>query len=477
MDKSLGVGTRLNHAFRRPAPESGQIATRRMRLVQTTVDLHARAVAEIAERVRGLVGRGDPVHIDKGGVHHVVPLASDPRFRSRPIDISGLDNILSIDATERTCVAEPGVTFSELVRATLPFGLVPAVVPELKDITIGGAVAGCSIESSSFRHGGFHDTALEYEVVTGDGRVVTCSRDSDPLSFGMIHGSYGTLGILTKLTFELVPARPYVRMEYRRSGSIEAFLADMKTACDGGAVDFVDAIAHGPNDFVLCLGTFVEHAPYVSDYTWLDIYYRSTAERNEDYLTTFDYFFRYDTEAHWLTATIPPLQWKPVRFAVGKTVLGSTNLIKWSRRLGPVLGMKRRPEVVVDVFIPAQRMTEFNEWYERSYAFYPLWLVPYRVVEPYPWIDDAHWSRMDGDLMIDCAVYGKKNSERDVDHSQTLEEKTFELGGIKTLISRNHYSRERFWSIYNERNYRAAKEALDPAGVFPDLYEKFSRVE
>lgn len=445
--------------------------------MQTTVDVHDRAVAAIADQVRSLVGRGEPVHIDKGGVHHVVPLAADPRFRSRPVDISGLGRILSIDVAGRRCVTEPGVTFADLVRATLPHGLVPAVVPELKEITVGGAVAGCSVESTSFRRGGFHDTALEYEVVTGDGRILTCSRDSDPLAFGMIHGSYGTLGVVTKLTFELVPAKPFVRMEYRRLESAQAFVDAMKAACDEGEWDFVDAIAHGPDDFVLCLGTYVDVAPYVSDYTWLNIYYKSTTRRTEDYLSTFDYFFRYDTEAHWLTATIPPLQWKPVRFAVGKTVLGSTNLIKWSRRLRPVLGLKRRPEVVVDVFIPARRMLEFADWYARDYSFYPLWLVPYRVPEPYPWIDDGHWARMDDDLMIDCAVYGKKNSEKAVDYSQVLEEKTHELGGIKTLISRNHYSRERFWSIYNEPNYRAAKTLLDPHGAFPDLHEKLGRVE
>ena len=31
----------------------------------------------------------------------------------------------------------------------------------------------------------------------------------------MIHGSYGTLGILTRLVFRLVPAKPYVELEYR----------------------------------------------------------------------------------------------------------------------------------------------------------------------------------------------------------------------------------------------------------------------
>jgi FAD/FMN-containing dehydrogenase len=440
--------------------------------MQTTTTTHDRDVAEIAGRVRDLVGRGEPVHIDKGGVHHVVPLPSDPRFISRPIDISSLNRILSIDAGSRTCTTEPGVTFDELVAATLPHGLVPAVVPELEGITVGGAVAGCSIESMSFRYGGFHDTALEYELVTGDGRVVTCSPELDPLLFGMVHGSYGTLGILTKLKFRLIPAQPYVQLDYLHLGSMEELLREMRAACASGAYDFVDAIGHSPSHFVLCLGTFTPGPANPSDYKWLDIYYKSTARLDRDVMTTRDYFFRYDTEAHWLTATIPPLQWKPVRFAVGKAFLGSTNLIKWSRRLAPVMKLKRRPEVVVDIFIPSRRMLDFNRWYEADYAFYPLWLVPYRVPEPYPWIAPDHWARMDDDLMIDCAVYGKKNSDRSVDHSVTLEEKTYELGGIKTLISRNHYSRERFWSIYNEANYRAAKARLDPRGVFPDLFEK-----
>src|SRR5690606_6027705 len=105
----------------------------------------------------------EPVHIDKGGVHHVVPLPSDPRFRSRPIDVSALRRIVEIDRDARRCTAEPGVTFAQLVDATLPQGLVPAVVPELEGITVGGAVAGCAVESMSYRVGGFHDTCRELE--------------------------------------------------------------------------------------------------------------------------------------------------------------------------------------------------------------------------------------------------------------------------------------------------------------------------
>jgi FAD/FMN-containing dehydrogenase len=437
---------------------------------------HTRKVAAVAARVRDLVGRGEPVHVAKGGVRHVVPLPNDPRFRSRPIDVSALRDVLEVDVARRRCVAEPGVTFKELLAKTLPHGLVPAVIPELEGITLGGAVAGCSVESMSYRYGGFHDTCRAYEVVSGAGEVLALSPEHDPLAFGMVHGSYGTLAILTRLEFDLVPARPYVRLEYRTLPSAEAFYAQMSERCTAGDFDFIDGIAHGPSEWVLCLGRFVDRAPYVSDYRRTEIYYKSTRTRREDYLTTEDYCFRYDTECHWLTRTIPPLEWKPVRAALGRHVLGSTNLIQWSGRLAPLLGLKRRPDVVVDVFIPSRRFLDFCAWYARDFAFWPLWIVPYRVPEMYPWIAPGHAARMQDPLMIDCAVYGKPNSEPDVDYSEVLEAKTYELGGIKTLISRNHYTRDRFWEIYHKPHYDEVKRRLDPHGVFRDLFEKFHRV-
>jgi FAD/FMN-containing dehydrogenase len=442
------------------------------------VDLtsHSAKVARIADQVSSLSASAEPVHIAKGGVHHVVPVPSDARFRSRALDASSLDEIIDIDTATNVCVAEAGVTFAELLEATLPRGLMPVVVPELEGITIGGAVSGCSIESTSFRHGGFHDTCLEYEIVTGDGRVLTCSREHDPLIFDMMHGAYGTLGLLTLLTFKLVPAKPYVRMEYRSLPSAAAVMGELDKRIGVGDVDFIDAIVHSPDEFVLCLGTMVDSAPSTSNYRRTGIYYKSTRLREEDYLTTQDYCFRYDADAHWLTRSVPPLQWKPVRAVLGPLFLGSTNLIKWSNRLDKILGLRKRPDVVVDVFIPASKFDEFCGWYQQEFDFYPLWVVPYLMPEPYPWLNADMVERLGDELMIDCAVYGKRNNHPQVDLSALLEAKTYELGGVKTLISRNHYTRERFWSIYNAANYYSVKEKTDPQGFFADIYEKFHHV-
>ncbi len=440
--------------------------------------LHDQKVASIAAAVREHVTMrpGERAHVHKGGPRHVVPLPNDRRFQTTPIDVSSLNQVLAIDPNGHTCTAEPGVSFANLISQTLRFGLIPTVVPELEGITIGGAVAGCSVESMSYRYGGFHDSCLEYELIDGTGSARTLSPKRSPELFHMLHGSYGTLGILTRLTFKLVPAMPFVRMEYRKLATLEDFEAEMLRLCESDEFSFIDGIIHGPNQFVLCLGNFVEKAPYTSNYRWLNIYYRSTLNRREDYLTTKDYCFRYDTECHWITKSIPPLEWKPVRLLVGKMLLGSTNLIRWSGRLERLLSLKKRPDVVCDIFVPSRRFTEFFRWYEKEFQFYPLWIVPYRIPEMYPWVAAEHAARMKETLFMDCAVYGMPNNKPSIDYSELLERKTHELDGIKTLISRNHYTEESFWKVYNQENYEAAKKKLDPNGLFPGIFEKLHRV-
>ena len=351
----------------------------------------------------------------------------------------------------------------------------PTLVPELKTITIGGAVSGCSVESMSYRLGGFHDGCLAYEAVTGRGELLRCTKDSDPELFHRLHGSYGTLGLLTALTFSLVPAKPFVHLTYQRHPSFQSFLAAARARIAAADYDFIDGIIHGPNECILCLGRFVDHAPVTSDYSGAQIFYKSTREKSEDYLTTFDYLFRYDTECHWLTRTLPGLEVPLIRRLLGPYLLGSTNLLTWSQRLRPLLRWQQRPPVVVDVFIPDARADEFLAWYQREFDFYPLWVVPYRVpAGGYPWLNPARSPGRGEGLYFDFAVYGKLEDRPGVWYSELLEQKTRELGGIKTLISRNHYDEATFWSIYDRPGYQAVKQRTDPDNLLRDLYQKFA---
>jgi FAD/FMN-containing dehydrogenase len=435
---------------------------------------HEEKVARVAEAVKARVrAGGGHTSIGKSAVSHFVPNPHDPRHEDRKIDVRDLDRILSIDVERRRAIVEPGVTFVDLVAVTLRHGLLPTLVPELKTITIGGAIAGCSVESMSFVRGGLHDGCVRYELVTGTGEIVECSREQEPLLFEMMHGSYGTLGILTKVELELVPAKPFVRTEYQRFATPEGFYEAMEARIRARDVDFIDGIAHAPDCWVLCLGRFAETAPATSDYTWLDVFYRSTRERSADWLKTEDYLFRYDTECHWLTRSLPGMESRAVRFAVGKALLGSTNLLTWAKRLRPIMKHVRDPNVVVDVFIPKPRFLEFCRWYPEAIGVWPLWLVPYRVEKPYAWVADGHARAMNTDMFIDCAIYGRPPRVGADEGYRRLQDKTRELFGIKTLISKNSYDEATFWSIYHRENWESVKRRTDPHNLFRGLYEKF----
>jgi FAD/FMN-containing dehydrogenase len=428
---------------------------------------HAAKVARVARELRDH-DRSRPVSLRKRAAPHQVPKAGDLRRRDDKIDISDLDAILEIDPVARTCTAEPGVTFEDLVAATLEHGLIPLVVPELRTITIGGAVSGCSIESMSFRVGGFHDTCLAYEVITTTGEVLTCTPDGDrALIFQMLHGAFGTLGVLSKLTFRLTPAKPFVHVTYETYEHLEDYLAAIR-ACRGRAdVDFVDGMIFGPREHVLSLGRFVDEAPYTNRYDWMKIYYRSTRARVADYLRTEDYLFRYDQGV----TNVHPKSWLG-RLLFGK-LLGSARVLRAAEWLHPLLD-DERPTITLDVFLPISRVPEFLAWYERVFGHWPLWMVPYRRVRDYEWVADGFFDRMEDDLFLDLAIYGMQQTG-DTNYHRLMEEKLRELGGIKTLIAHNYYPEDEFWQIWNKPNYDRVKAITDPDNLFRDLYTKTCR--
>lgn len=427
---------------------------------------HARKVARIVEQLRAHTG-DRPLSMKKKGVSHQVPKAKDLRRHDDKIDLTDLTEVLHVDAEHRLCVAEAGVTFVDLVTATMKHGLVPIVVPELKTITIGGAIAGCSIESMSFKYGGFHDTCVAYEVIAATGEVLHCTPDNEhALVFEMIHGTFGTVGILTQLTFRLIPAKEYVHVVYEKYTTLDDYLAAIRRHAAAEDVEFMDGIIHSPELWVLSVGRFVDRAPYTSRYDWMKVYYQSTATRAEDYLRTADYFFRYDRGV----TNVRPSSFVG-RLLFGK-LLSSTQWLWLGEKLHWLLPSER-PTITLDVFVPIRRVAEFMDWYRKEFAFFPLWCVPYRLVKNYAWLDESLHPPADDNLFLDLAIYGMKQRGRDGrNYHRLMEEKLREVGGIKTLIAHNYYPEPEFWSLWNRANYQAVKAKTDPKNLLRDLYAK-----
>jgi len=411
-----------------------------------------------------------------------------PRDRAAsPLDADGFSGVLSVDTSARTADVLGMTTYEDLVDATLPYGLMPLVVPQLKTITLGGAVTGLGIESSSFRNGLPHESVLEMDVLTGAGEVVTATPTNEhrDLYFGFPN-SYGSLGYALRLRIELEPVSPYVHLRHLRFVDVASCVTAIEEVCaeaswDGEAVEFLDGTWFGDDEVYLTLGSWTDTAPYTSDYTGPHVYYRSIENRAEDYLTVRDYLWRWDTDWFWCSRAFGA-QNPVVRRLWPRRLLRSNvywKLVALERRYGVKARIDRasgKPDmeyVIQDIEVPADRLGEFLGFLFRQTGMSPVWLCPLRQRDR-----DTTWDLypLDADTTyVNVGFWGGAvlpPGESEPFHNRAIEQEVARLGGRKSLYSTAFYPREEFWANYGGPAYDVLKKTYDPDGRLLDLYEK-----
>jgi FAD/FMN-containing dehydrogenase len=409
-------------------------------------------------------------------------LFRDRAPRSAPrIDLKHFNRVVALDAAGETVDSEGMTTYAELASATLAHRAMPCVVPQLRSITVGGAMAGVGIEATSFRHGLVHDTAVALEVLTGEGRVVICTRDNEhrDLFFGFPN-SYGTLGYALKLTMRTQPVRKFVQVEHNRfSAAGDCFAAIARFAAQQD-VDFLDGVVFAPDEMVVSVGRFVDEAPYVSDYSFERIYYRSLRERSTDFLTAEGYLWRWDTDWFWCSKNVGA-QHPLVRRLLGRRRLNSITyqrVMRWNTRWRITgawnrLRGVRTESVIQDVDIPIARAAEFLGFLHAEVGIVPIWICP--IAAPDPDAEATLYPLPRGALSVNFGFWDTVSS-RDARPAgfvnRRIEGKVREVGGIKSLYSDSYFTEDEFSSIYNGEVYRALKQRYDPDGTLGDLYAK-----
>ncbi len=402
------------------------------------------------------------------------------RHSKRSLDVSGFDQVLAIDASEGWVDAEGMATYEAIVARTLEHNLMPAVVPELKTITIGGAAAGVGIEASSFKYGLVHETLSELEILTGDGRILRCRPDNEYSD--LFHGfpnSYGTFGYALRLRAVAVPVKPFVELTHRRFSRTDVFFDALAQACASDA-DFVDGVAFSPGELYLNVCRFCDRAAEVSRYTFEHIYYRSIREKERDWLTVGDFIWRWDTDWFWCSKNVgAQVPW--VRRLYGRKRLNSKTyqrIMRWNSRWGFTRAFDRlrgghSESVIQDVDIPLHHAARFLEFFQREIALAPVWICPVRPTAQaaefllFPMTPDQ--------LYVNFGfwdVLRRRQRHQPAHFNRLIERKVGELEGIKSLYSESFYGPDEFSRIYGGESYRALKSKYDPHHVLPDLYAK-----
>ena len=406
------------------------------------------------------------------------------------LDVAAFDGVLSVDPVARTADVQGMTTYEHLVDVTLAHGLMPLVVPELRTITLGGAVTGLGIESTSFRNGCPHESVLELEVMTGDGRIVVARPDGEhsDLFYGFPN-SYGTLGYALRLKIELEPVRRYVRLRHLPFSDADAYfdaVAELVStrSLNGEAVDFIDGTVFENGAHYLSVGSMVDEAPYTSDYTGQQIYYKSIPSRSEDYLTIYDYLWRWDTDWFWCSRGLGvqrprlrrllPKRWR--RRHVYWRIVGFGRRHELLRRLDHLRGRPDREAVIQDVEVPVERAAEFLEVFHREVGITPVWICPLRLRKR-----ERQWTlyALDPDTTyVNFGFWGtveRRPGDRDGDRNRLVEDLVADLGGRKSLYSTSFYEEREFRATYGGEAYDALKLTYDPHDRLLHLYEKCVR--
>jgi FAD/FMN-containing dehydrogenase len=448
---------------------------------------HQRAV----ERLRAsyaAIPPGDPVRLAKRTTNLFRPRAAT---QAPGLDVSGLTGVIEVDPDAETAEVQGMCTYEDLVDATLPHGLIPLVVPQLRTITLGGAVTGLGIESTSFRSGLPHESVLEMDVFTGAGEVVT-TRPGEDL-FDTFPNSYGSLGYATRLRIRLerVPSHVALRhVRYDDPGLLAKAVAEIVDTREheGQRVDGLDGVAFAPGEYYLTLARWTDGfearklAPQPpSDYTGERIYFRSIQERETDLLTMYDYLWRWDTDWFWCSGAFGaqhpvlrrlwPRRWR--RSDVYMKMLGLDRRFHIADRLDRRAGRPMRERVIQDVEVPVERLPEFLDWFDEEIGMRPVWLCPLiatRDWSTYPLEPDRTY--------VNVGFWGTVHVGPDAPRAprnRAIEAKVHELDGHKSLYSEAFYDRVTFDMLYDGPHLAAVKKRYDPDDRLTSLYDKAVR--
>ncbi|MEO7262908.1 MAG: FAD-binding oxidoreductase [Jatrophihabitantaceae bacterium] len=480
-----------------------------------TDQAHAKAVAALTASYAG-IAEGTTVRLAKRTSNLFRPRTEQA---TAGLDVAGLDGVLSVDPVARTADVQGMCTYERLVQECLRHGLMPKVVPQLKTITLGGAVTGLGIESTSFRNGLPHESVLEMDVLTGDGRLLTVSPSQHPDLFHGFPNSYGSLGYAVRLLIALDPVRPFVGLRHVRFADLEALTAAIGqiTAQRSWAdepVDFLDGVVLSTEQAYLCLGRWVDSpaaagVQAASDYTGQQVFYRSIPARERDCLTVSDYLWRWDTDWFWCSAAFgaqnPAIRrlW-PSRYRRSDfyhRLISLDHRFKIAEKIDRLRRRPARERVVQDVEIPLERAAAFLRWFAEHVAMSPVWLCPLMLREPAepdqrgldrrgsdrrgsdrrgsdqrgsakPW---PLYPLAPGQVYVNVGFWGTvaiTEGRADGDVNRLVEAAVAEHAGHKSLYSDAFYDRQSFAAVYGGEVYAELKDRYDPGHRLTGLYEK-----
>ena len=440
-------------------------------------DEHKNRVETVSTQMKDFYKKGTKVKIFHGSTNST---RAQNFEKNKYVDVSKLDNIIEINKEEEYVLVEPNVPMDILVGETTKYGLIPPVVMEFPGITVGGGVQGGAGESSSFKYGLFHDICLEYEIVLGNGDIVTASETINKDLFYGTACSYGSLGVITLVKLRLIPVKEFIRIKYYKVSSFEdgvKFIENIVTE----DVDVVDAIFFSKDSGVVMVGSFSDQVQLPKNTfsrpsdEWFYLHVDKISKLNtnnsyEEIIPTKEYLFRYDRGGFWMGYHAFRLFHIPFS-KLTRRILNRFFHTRTMYRFLHATNLSQR-YFVQDISLPKENVVSFLNFANTQLGIYPLWLCPLRPGKQ----DFLSPNTLLTDLVINVGIWGEikkaRSFEEFLETNRRVENEVKAMKGRKVLYAHAYYSEAEFWSIYNRARYDDLREKYLACKVFPDVYQK-----
>lgn len=347
------------------------------------------------------------------------------------INTQTLNNVLSHD--DEYIYVEPSITMNEIINYLKIYNKMLYVMPEFKNLTIGGLIQGGGIESSSFKYGQLDDTATEYEILLSNGTLITANKDDNSDLFYGINSSIGTLGILTYVKLKIRPMKKYVNIDIIKFNNVELSIEYINNIYknkneSSDDVDFIDGIIFDKSNIKIIIGRLTDELKHPSNLKILNTtfgkwYYDicndscceinsiNNNERNpmvEQFtLRIMDYIFRFDLGCFWMANYAKVKNIKISKYPFIKKILSSyfTTEKMYMKYHSKSEEERSKRFIIHDVYLPSENVNAFVNYIFDSFDIKPLWLLPIKPVSSDKFLC-PHYNK-DNKLMYDIGVYGE----------------------------------------------------------------------
>ncbi|CAI6345117.1 unnamed protein product [Macrosiphum euphorbiae] len=396
-----------------------------------------------------------------------------------------LDGIVSINAKTRTVRVEPGITMGRLIPILIESGWTVPVALDMEDLTIGGLVMGTGLESSSHKFGLFHETCTRYELITANGDLIICSKSENADIFESIPYSYGTLGFLTAVDIQMIPAKKYVKLKYRPIRTLEKMESRLIVETnDLENNDFVELLIYNKDEGVLMTGKMTDGNRDIKYVNRIGRFYKPwffkhvesflmTWKIGEEYIPLKDYYFRHNKPLFWEIQDIIPFGNHPVfRYLLGWLMPAKVALLKLTQT-DTIKQLYAKHHFIDDFILPISSLKKSVQQFHAILNIYPIWVCP-TVLRPGKGL--MHSPATVNNMYIDIGLYGEpKVSKYNPTILRDLEIFVLKLKGFKMMYAGTYLNIDEFRTMFDHRLYDQIRQNLSCKSNFPEVYDKVNR--